>query len=94
MRPYTRPSRCCAALPNCGNAVTPLAQILFDPGHRHVTRRGTAARRGAKANIPVSLATVYNRCISLLPAGLLRQVVVEAGRAYFDTNIGIIITSF
>lgn len=64
-----------------------LAQILFDPGHRHVTAEQLHAE-AQKANIPVSLATVYNALHQFTEAGLLRQVVVEAGRAYFDTNIG------
>ena len=64
-----------------------LAQILFDPGHRHVTAEQLHAE-AQKANIPVSLATVYNALHQFTAAGLLRQVVVEAGRAYFDTNIG------
>ena len=39
------------------------------------------------ANIRVSLATVYNTLHQFTDAGLLREVVVEPGRAYFDTNI-------
>ena len=39
------------------------------------------------ANIRVSLATVYNTLHQLTKVGLLREVVVEPGRVYFDTNI-------
>ncbi len=39
------------------------------------------------AEIGVSLATVYNTLHQFTRAGLLREVVVEAGRSYFDTNI-------
>ena len=39
------------------------------------------------ALIPVSLATVYNVLHQFTTAGLLREVVVEPGRSYFDTNI-------
>ena len=39
------------------------------------------------AAIPVSLATVYNTLHQFTEAGLLREVVVEPGRSYFDTNI-------
>ena len=35
----------------------------------------------------VSLATVYNTLHQFTDAGLLREVVVEAGRSYFDTNV-------
>ena len=35
----------------------------------------------------MSLATVYNTLHQFTEAGLLREVVVEPGRSYFDTNI-------
>jgi Fur family iron response transcriptional regulator len=38
------------------------------------------------AEIRVSLATVYNTLHQFTEAGLLREVVVEPGRSYFDTN--------
>ena len=34
----------------------------------------------------VSLATVYNALHQFTEAGLLREVVVDSGRSYFDTN--------
>jgi Fur family iron response transcriptional regulator len=40
------------------------------------------------SGIKVSLATVYNTLHQFTAAGLLRQVVVDAARGYFDTNIG------
>jgi Fur family iron response transcriptional regulator len=40
------------------------------------------------AGIKVSLATVYNTLHQFTAAGLLRQVVVDAARGYFDTNTG------
>ncbi|MEM7442766.1 MAG: iron response transcriptional regulator IrrA [Pseudomonadota bacterium] len=63
-----------------------LARLLFDGDHRHVTAEQLhgevqAARRS------VSLATVYNTLNQFTRAGLLREVVVEAGRSYFDTNV-------
>ena len=36
----------------------------------------------------VSLATVYNTLHQFTQAGLLRQVIVDAARSYFDTNVG------
>jgi Fur family iron response transcriptional regulator len=36
----------------------------------------------------VSLATVYNTLHQFTEAGLLRQVVVDGSRTYFDTNTG------
>lgn len=63
-----------------------LARLLFDQGDRHVTAEqlhSEAERDGVR----VSLATVYNTLHQFTDAGLLREVVVEAGRSYFDTNI-------
>jgi Fur family transcriptional regulator, iron response regulator len=38
------------------------------------------------AGIPVSLATVYNTLHQFTSVGLLREVVVDMGQSYFDTN--------
>ena len=40
------------------------------------------------AGVSVSLATVYNALHQFTDAGMMREVVVEAGRSYFDTNTG------
>ncbi len=40
------------------------------------------------AGIKVSLATVYNTLHQFTTAGILREVVVDATRSYFDTNTG------
>ena len=63
-----------------------LANRLFAGGNRHVTAEELHAEV-AGAGIGVSLATVYNVLRQFTEAGLLRQVVVEAGRTYFDTNV-------
>src|SRR5512135_1295815 len=62
-----------------------LARLLFDRGDRHLTAEQLHAEAGAE-RISVSLATVYNTLHQFTRAGLLREVVVEAGRSYFDTN--------
>lgn len=62
-----------------------LARLLFDRGDRHMTAEQLHAEAVA-ANIPVSLATVYNTLHQFTGAGLLREVVAEPGRSYFDTN--------
>jgi Fur family iron response transcriptional regulator len=62
-----------------------LARLLFEQGDRHVTAEQLHAE-ATQAEIPVSLATVYNTLHQFTEAGLLREVVVEAGRSYFDTN--------
>jgi Fur family iron response transcriptional regulator len=64
-----------------------LAKLLFENGDRHVTAEALHCEAAA-ANLRVSLATVYNTLHQFTEAGLLRQVVVDSGRTYFDTNIG------
>ena len=63
-----------------------LARLLFDGADRHVTAEQLHGEATA-ASIPVSLATVYNTLHQFTGGGLLREVVVEPGRSYFDTNI-------
>jgi Fur family iron response transcriptional regulator len=63
-----------------------LARLLFESGDRHVTAEVLHSEALA-GNIGVSLATVYNTLHQFTTAGLLREVVVEPGRSYFDTNI-------
>lgn len=62
-----------------------LARLLFDRGDRHVTAEQLHGE-AMSDNLKVSLATVYNTLNQFTEAGLLREVVVEAGRSYFDTN--------
>lgn len=62
-----------------------LARLLFEKGDRHVTAEQLHGEAG-KANIRVSLATIYNTLNQFTEVGLLREVVVEPGRSYFDTN--------
>lgn len=64
-----------------------LAQLLFGTGDRHVTAEQLHGE-ALEAKVPVSLATVYNTLHQFTESGLLREVVVEAGRSYFDTNTG------
>ncbi len=62
-----------------------LAKLLFGRGDRHVSAEQLHAE-AKTARVVVSLATVYNTLNQFTRAGLLREVVVEAGRSYFDTN--------
>ena len=41
----------------------------------------------AAAGIRISLATVYNALHQFTSAGLVREIVVDSGCSYFDTNI-------
>jgi Fur family transcriptional regulator, iron response regulator len=63
-----------------------LARLLFDQGDRHVTAE-QLHNEAVAAEVPVSLATVYNTLHQFVDAGLLREVVVNPGRSYFDTNV-------
>ena len=63
-----------------------LARLLFESGDRHVTAELLHGEALTQA-VRVSLATVYNTLHQFTTAGLLREVVVEPGRSYFDTNI-------
>jgi len=64
-----------------------LARLLFEQGDRHVSAEQLHSEAVA-ASVPVSLATVYNTLHQFVGAGLLREVVVNPGRSYFDTNVG------
>lgn len=63
-----------------------LAKMLFEGPDRHVTAEILHAEAQA-ASIRVSLATVYNTLHQFTTAGLLREIVVDSQRSYFDTNI-------
>jgi Fur family iron response transcriptional regulator len=63
-----------------------LARLLFDGEERHVTAEQLHGE-AVGAAVRVSLATVYNTLHQFTAAGLLREVVVEPGRSYFDTNV-------
>jgi len=62
-----------------------LARLLLDNGDRHITAEQLHGE-ALGTDIRVSLATVYNTLHQFTEAGLLREVVVEPGRSYFDTN--------
>ncbi len=64
-----------------------LIGLLFRNGDRHVTAESLHAE-AARTGVKVSLATVYNTLHQFTEAGLLRQVVVDGSRTYFDTNTG------
>ncbi|MDP2699356.1 iron response transcriptional regulator IrrA [Thalassospira sp.] len=63
-----------------------LARLLFDNGPRHITAEQLHSEAMAQ-NVRVSLATVYNALHQFTDAGLIREIVVDSGRSYFDTNV-------
>ena len=64
-----------------------LAGLLFKGHDRHVSAEALH-EEATRAGVKVSLATVYNTLHQFTEAGLLQQVVVDASRCYFDTNVG------
>jgi len=62
-----------------------LAKLLFEHGPRHMTAEMLHAE-AQDASIRVSLATVYNTLHQFTDAGLLREIVVDPTRSYFDTT--------
>lgn len=62
-----------------------LAKLLFDGCDRHISAEQLHAEAISK-NICVSLATVYNTLHQFTDAAMLREIFVDAGRSYFDTN--------
>jgi Fur family transcriptional regulator, iron response regulator len=63
-----------------------LAKILFENGDRHVNAEGLHAE-ALNAGVRLSLATVYNTLHQFTEVGLMREIVVEPSRSYFDTNV-------
>src|SRR6202795_775512 len=63
-----------------------LAGLLLEHGNRHVTAEQLHSEALAAA-IPVSLATVYNTLHQFIDSAILRELVIEPGRSYFDTNL-------
>lgn len=62
-----------------------LAKLLFDGCDRHISAEQLHDEAQA-GNIRVSLATVYNTLHQFTDSGMLREIVVDSGRSYFDTN--------
>lgn len=63
-----------------------IAGLLFDGTDKHVTVEGVI-EMARVANIKTSVASVYNTLNQFTNAGLLRQITVEQGRTFFDTNL-------
>jgi Fur family iron response transcriptional regulator len=62
-----------------------LASILFAQGNRHISAE-RLHEEAMSERVPVSLATIYNTLHQFTEAGLLREVIVDGSRTYFDTN--------
>lgn len=62
-----------------------LGSLLWSGDDRHVTAEQLHTE-SRDANMQVSMATVYNTLHQFVDAKLLREVIVDGGRSYFDTN--------
>ena len=63
-----------------------LANLLYSQGNRHITAERLHSE-AMEAGVAVSLATIYNNLHQFTSAGILREVVVDSSRSYFDTNV-------
>ncbi|MGL4488010.1 MAG: iron response transcriptional regulator IrrA [Rhizobiaceae bacterium] len=63
-----------------------LANLIFRRGDRHFTAEDLQSEALA-ANIPVSLATIYNNLHQFTDAGLLRPLSMDGSKTWFDTNV-------
>ncbi|MEM1197829.1 MAG: iron response transcriptional regulator IrrA [Pseudomonadota bacterium] len=62
-----------------------LATMLFAGPDRHISAE-ELHEEAVAANVPVSLATVYNTLNQFTEAGLLREVAIDGTKSYYDTN--------
>jgi Fur family iron response transcriptional regulator len=62
-----------------------LAKLLFSKGKRHISAEQLHVE-ALDENVPVSLATIYNTLHQFKDASLLRAVVIDSTKTYFDTN--------
>lgn len=63
-----------------------LAELLYSQGDRHISAE-LLHEEAVDADVPVSLATVYNTLHQFTEAGLLREVAIDGNKTYFDTNV-------
>lgn len=65
---------------------TAIMELLLKNGHRHVTAEALHSE-ATQAQVPVSLATVYNTLNQMVDAGLLRVLLMDGEKRYYDTDI-------
>lgn len=63
-----------------------LAQLIFGRGHRHISAEDLH-KETQQAGYALSLATVYNSLQRFHEAGLLRIIIGEGSKRWFDTNL-------
>lgn len=63
-----------------------LAELLYCKGDRHISAE-LLHEEACAADVPVSLATIYNTLHQFTQAGLLREIAIEGNKTYFDTKV-------
>ncbi len=64
-----------------------LGRVLFAEGDRHLSAEAVYDE-AIRADVAVSLATVYNTLKQFTEAGLLRELAVVGAKSFFDTRVG------
>jgi Fur family transcriptional regulator, iron response regulator len=62
-----------------------LGSLLFANGDRHVTAE-MLYEEATRTQVPISLGTVYNTLHQFIKAGILRKLIANDSKTYFDTN--------
>ena len=62
-----------------------IANYLFDGANKHVTAE-TLSNELMKIKAGISLATIYNTLHYFYEKGLLKKLMINSERIYFDTN--------
>ena len=62
-----------------------IANYLFDGVNKHVTAE-TLSNKLLKMKAEISLATIYNTLHDFYEKGLLKKLMINSERIYFDTN--------
>ena len=62
-----------------------IADILFSSGDRHVSAEEILFEI-RKRGLSVSLATIYNNLNSFTEVGIIREILTDGSRKYYDTN--------
>ena len=65
-----------------------ICEVLFNSSETfHFTIKELAKMIENKANIKVSLATVYNTVHAFMRKGYLKEIPLNASQSYYDTNV-------
>ncbi len=63
-----------------------LSRLIFGAGHHHFSADDLLGE-ARRAGVEVSPGTIYNVLHRFTDRGLLREIVVDPRRTYFDTNV-------